>query len=164
MKKLYMIGGPMGVGKTTVCGILKKKLQRCVFLDGDWCWNSEPFISTDETRQMVFDNICFLLGKFLRCGEYENIVFCWVMHQDGIIDGILKRLDLKDAEVKKISLVCTTEELVRRLKSDIAAGARSEDVILRALDRLPLYGGLDTLKIDVSDITAEETADIIMGL
>ena len=113
---------------------------------------------------MVFDNICFLLGKFLRCGEYENIVFCWVMHQDGIIDGILKRLDLKDAEVKKISLVCTPKELVRRLKSDIAAGARSEDVILRALDRLPLYGGLDTLKIDVSDITAEETADIIMGL
>ena len=25
-----MIGGPMGVGKTTVCGILKKRLDNCV--------------------------------------------------------------------------------------------------------------------------------------
>ena len=35
MKNLYMIGGIMGVGKTTVCQILKQRLDSSVFLDGE---------------------------------------------------------------------------------------------------------------------------------
>ena len=31
MKKLYLIGGTMGVGKTTTCQVLKRKLEK-VFL------------------------------------------------------------------------------------------------------------------------------------
>ena len=34
MKKLYIIGGTMGVGKTTVGQQLKKDLPNSVFLDG----------------------------------------------------------------------------------------------------------------------------------
>ncbi len=43
MKHLYLIGGTMGVGKTTVCQALNKELHNSVFLDGDWCWNADPF-------------------------------------------------------------------------------------------------------------------------
>ena len=57
MKNLYMIGGTMGVGKTTICQKLKQKLNNCVFLDGDWCWDSDPFKVTDETKKMVLNNI-----------------------------------------------------------------------------------------------------------
>lgn len=35
MKTVYLIGGTMGVGKTTVCQCLKRKLENSVFLDGD---------------------------------------------------------------------------------------------------------------------------------
>ena len=35
MKTLYLIGGTMGVGKTTVSQQLKKDLINSVFLDGD---------------------------------------------------------------------------------------------------------------------------------
>ena len=76
MKKLYLIGGAMGVGKTTVSQILKKKLVNSVFLDGDWCWDSDPFQVTEETKAMVIDNICYLLNNFLRCSAYDNIIFC----------------------------------------------------------------------------------------
>jgi len=89
MKTLYMIGGTMGVGKTSVCTELKHLLPRCVFLDGDWCWDADPFQVTEETKTMVLDNIGFLLRQFLRCSVYENIVFCWVMHEQSIIDVIL---------------------------------------------------------------------------
>jgi broad-specificity NMP kinase len=34
MKNIYLIGGTMGVGKTTTCQIIKNKLNNCVFLDG----------------------------------------------------------------------------------------------------------------------------------
>ncbi|HJA68049.1 MAG TPA: AAA family ATPase [Candidatus Mediterraneibacter cottocaccae] len=92
-KHLYLIGGPMGVGKTTVGQILKKMLPDCVYLDGDWCWDMDPFTVTDETKRMVIENICALLNNFLKCSAYENIVFCWVMHEQGIIDEILARLN-----------------------------------------------------------------------
>lgn len=43
MKTLYLIGGAMGVGKTTVYQRLKMKLDNSVFLDGDWRWDSLKF-------------------------------------------------------------------------------------------------------------------------
>ena len=64
MKSLYLIGGTMGVGKTTVCRILKQQLPDAVFLDGDWCWDADPFVVTEETKAMVLQNICFMLGQF----------------------------------------------------------------------------------------------------
>ena len=84
MKKLYLIGGTMGIGKTTVCQWLKLKLNNSVFLDGDWCWDANPFRVTEETKQMVMQNICFLLNQFIHCSVYYNIIFCWVMHEQSI--------------------------------------------------------------------------------
>ena len=72
MKTLYMIGGTMGIGKTTVCQQLKQDLPNSVFLDGDWCWDASPFQVTDETKAMVTNNICYLLNNFLKCSAYEN--------------------------------------------------------------------------------------------
>lgn len=42
MKTVYLIGGTMGVGKTTVCQLMKAKLPNSVFLDGDYCWDMHP--------------------------------------------------------------------------------------------------------------------------
>lgn len=74
MKTLYLVGGTMGVGKSTVCQILKRRLSDSVFLDGDWCWDAHPFQVTEETKSMVMENICFLLNQFLRCTVYENVI------------------------------------------------------------------------------------------
>ncbi|MBO4783943.1 MAG: AAA family ATPase, partial [Lachnospiraceae bacterium] len=56
MKTIYLIGGTMGVGKTTVSQQLKKELPNSVFLDGDWCWDADPFQVTEETKAMVMRN------------------------------------------------------------------------------------------------------------
>lgn len=158
MKTLYLVGGPMGVGKTSVCQLLKRRLDRCAFLDGDWCWDMDPFVVNDETKEMVLDNICFVLDRFLHCTEFENVVFCWVLHQQGIWDAILSRLDTRGWRVVRAALVAPPEALVRRLQGDIAAGRRQPDVIPRSLARLPLYEKLDVLQIDTSERSAEETA------
>ena len=98
MKHIYVIGGTMGVGKTTTSQVLKKKLTNSVFLDGDWCWDMHPFLVNQETKQMVMENICFLLNQFIRCSSIENIVFCWVMHEQAIIDHILTQINTKGCE------------------------------------------------------------------
>ena len=65
----------MGVGKTSVCQQLKKILPNSVFLDGDWCWDADPFQVTEETKKMVTDNICYLVNNFLCCSAYETVNF-----------------------------------------------------------------------------------------
>jgi broad-specificity NMP kinase len=162
MKQLYLIGGTMGVGKTATCQVMKRKLYNSVFLDGDWCWDMHPFQVTEETKEMVMQNICFLLNNFIKCTVLENIVFCWVMHQQEIIDEFLSRLDTQGCQVHLISLICSPDALRERLVKDIHAGIRTEDILVRSLERIPLYEKLGTTKVDVSNITPEEAAEIII--
>ena len=156
MKHLYLIGGPMGVGKTSVGRALQQRLPNCAFLDGDWCWDMKPFFVTDETKAMVMDNICHVLGNFLRCSTFDNVVFCWVMHQQSILDELVSRLPLRDVELHCISLTASRSALADRLQKDIEAGLRQPDVIGRSLDYLPLYEGLNTQKVDTTGLTIEE--------
>ena len=164
MKTLYLIGGTMGVGKTTVSQQLKQDLPNSVFLDGDWCWDASPFQVTEETKAMVTDNICYLLNSFLHCSAYENVIFCWVMHQQSIIDSILEKLDAKNCDVKCISLIIDEINLRKRLSADVKNGIRTADVIDRSVARISLYQTLDTIKIDTSNKTVQMIADEIIQL
>ena len=162
MKHLYMIGGPMGVGKTTVCQALSAQLDRSVFLDGDWCWAMHPFVVTEETKAMVTDNIVHLLSSFLRCSEIEHVIFCWVMHEQSIIDEILQKLPLNGCQVHSLSLVCSEDALKQRLRKDIDAGFRTDDVIGRSLCRLAIYEKLNTIKINTTHMTVDDVIQAIM--
>ena len=164
MKTIYLIGGTMGVGKTTVCKKMKETLPNAVFLDGDWCWDANPFKVTEETKTMVLHNICFLLNSFLHCSAYENVIFCWVMHEQSIMDDILSGLDLSECTVRCVSLVCTPEALAERLSKDIKNSIRNEDIIERSIQRIPLYDNIHSVKLDVSDITPSEAAEIIAAM
>ncbi len=67
----------------------KKELKNSAFLDGDWCWVANPFQVNDETKGMVIDNICHLLNNFIHCSVYDNVIFCWVMHEQNNINDIV---------------------------------------------------------------------------
>ena len=164
MKTLYLIGGTMGVGKTTVGQQLKKDLNNSVFLDVDWCWDASPFQVTNETKSMVVRNICYLLNSFIHCSAYENVIFCWVMHEQAIIDGIINELDTENCKVKKISLTVDEMNLQNRLMADVAREIRTVDVIDRSVTRIPMYQALDTIKIDTSNKTVREIVDEILAL
>ena len=161
MKNLYIVGGTMGVGKTAVCQQLKMNLSNSVLLDGDWCWDSNPFQVTDETKSMVMDNICYLLNNFLHCSAYENVIFCWVMHQQSIIDSIVEKLDTQSCDVKCISLIVDEANLRKRLTKDVESGIRVEDIIERSITRIPMYDTLNTIKIDTNEKTVAMIANEI---
>lgn len=164
MKKLYIIGGTMGVGKTTACQILKRKLNNAVFLDGDWCWDAHPFQVTEETKLMVVDNICYLLNNFIHCSTYNNIIFGWVMHEQSIIDDLLSKLDTSSCELITISLICSAEILKARWQKDITNGLREHNNLEKSINRLPLYQELKTIKIDTSKLSPEEVVEKILAL
>lgn len=161
MKNLIIINGTMGVGKTAVCNELTKLIANNAFLDGDWCFNIHPFIVNDETKKIVIENICFLLNQYIHCSSIKNIIFCWVMHEQSIIDTILKRLDKKDININIFSLTADAKTIESRLRKDIKSGKRNEDVIKRSLERIENYYHLDTVKIDTNNTSPLEIAKII---
>ncbi|NCU27643.1 hypothetical protein EOM86_13155 [Candidatus Nomurabacteria bacterium] len=95
---------------------------------------------------------------------YENVIFCWVMHEQGIIDHILENTARPNCNVRSVSLLCNEQTLRERLSEDIRNGIRKEDVILRSVARIPLYDKLDTVKIVTDGKTPENVADEIAAL
>lgn len=164
MKKLIMIGGTMGIGKTTVSQKLKYTLDKSVFLDGDWCWDMHPFIVNEETKGMVMNNIVYQLNQFINCSSIENIIFCWVMHEQTIIDDILSRLNVTDCQVYCLSLVCQPSVFKARIQKDIDLGIRKQDVLEKSLERLKMYDRLKTIKIDVSQLSVTDVVKSISHL
>ena len=162
VKWFCIIGGPMGVGKTTVGQILKRQLENCAFLDGDWCWDMHPFRVNERTKALVMDNICCVLGNFLRCGEFDHIVFCWVMYEQRIIDEICSSLDLSDWKILSVSLVCSEEALEERIRKDMGKGLRSGGVLERSLERMKLYDRVQSVKIDTTGKAPEKVAEEIV--
>lgn len=157
MKHVYLIGGPMGIGKSTICNQLNQDLDHSVFLDGDWCWNMDPFIVNQDTKNMVLDNITHCLNNFIHTPGIENIIFCWVMHKQDIIDQIIQKLDTKGVDIHLISLICEKEELIKRMLID----RRDNQTIRKSLQYLELYKDLDTQKIDVTTLDVQKTIDKI---
>lgn len=157
MKHVYLIGGPMGIGKSTICNQLNQDLDHSVFLDGDWCWNMDPFIVNQDTKNMVLDNITHCLNNFIHTPGIENIIFCWVMHKQDIINQIIQKLDTEGVDIHLISLICEKEELIKRM----LINRRDNQTIRKSLQYLELYKDLDTQKIDVTTLDVQKTIDKI---
>ena len=86
------------------------------------------------------------------------------MDQQSILDEILSRLDTTGWQVLPVSLVCSREALCKRLQQDVSREKRSAGIFIRSPERLPRYASLQTRKLDVSNLTPQETADRLAAM
>lgn len=163
MKKLLMINGSMGVGKTTVCQALKHLLKPCAFLDGDWCWDMEPFQVTQENKKMVLDNIAYLLNSYLQNSAFSYVIFCWVVPAESIWEEILSHITAQDFCVYKITLLANEQTLSQRILLD-AIHPRQEDTLQKSLSYLPFYSHMNTNRIHTDDKSVSEICEEIIRL
>lgn len=163
-KKLIIINGTMGVGKSATCKELYKRLEGSVWLDGDWCWMMNPFIVNQESKKMVEDNITYLLRNYLTNSSFKYVIFNWVIHSEEIFNTLLERLNDLEFNIIKITLICSEKSLKSRIMKDIKNNLRNENSIDKSLDRLQLYKNMDTIKIDTSNISISETVDKIIEI
>lgn len=151
----------MGVGKTATCRELNKNIANSVWLDGDWCWMINPFVVNDENKNMVINNITYLLKSFLINSSLEYIIFDWVIHTEDIYNLILAPLKELEFEVIKITLSCSEEILKKRIEESIQFNRRD---VNKSLAYLQLYERMSTLKIDTTDLSIRQTVDRIIAL
>ncbi|MCD8205687.1 MAG: AAA family ATPase [Clostridia bacterium] len=161
-KTMYIIGGTLGVGKSSVSEKLRHILPASVYLDGDWCWDMFPMQVTNETRDMVFENICHILNNFLRCSVVESIIFSWYLPQKEMIDKILSGLDYEPERVVEVILTCDKKVLEKRLKKELKCGVRTDsELVEKGLELVPMYEKLDIKKVDTSHLSPYDAAYII---
>jgi|APHig6443717497_1056834.scaffolds.fasta_scaffold30800_2 broad-specificity NMP kinase len=160
MKKLIIINGTMGVGKTTTCKLLYKHFNKSIWLDGDWCWMMNPWDFNEENKEMVKKNIIFLLRGFLDNSNFEYVFFSWVIHRNDIMEWLLDELKDYNLQIYKFSLVCSEKEMERRM----LLNGRSLDGIKESIERNKLYYGMDTIKIDTSDKSVDDVIGEIKNL
>lgn len=153
MKKLIIINGAPGIGKSATSQLLYQQLNNSAWLDGDWCWMINPFKVTDENKQMVEDNINHLLSNYINNSTIEYIILCWVIPHQSLLNSLLEKLPIKNFQIYKITLTAQADIFRNRLLKD----KRTDDQIFDSIKRLEAYHNMDTIKIDTSDLSIQET-------
>ena len=157
-KNLVFIGGALGVGKIACAVELKKLLPCCACLEGEACVDLTPRSESDEVRALALDNISYLIGNFLACGEVENVILLYSLHDNNTAEELLARLGAVEFDFYHITLTASPETVSARLSWDIRRGNRRRAQIARALALLPLYDSVDSIKLATDDLTPRQVA------
>lgn len=162
MKKLILIQGPNGVGKSTLCKHLHQKLMNSSLVEPEWCRMINPFYFDDEINSLTISNMTHLLRSYLSCSSVEYVIFNYGFHgpRKKIYDQVMD--NLKDLEYKfiPITITCNEEENIRRMIKDY----RDSERINRALAARNIYENLGAPLIDTTSLSVEETVDRVIEI
>lgn len=122
MKKLILILGANGVGKSTTSKILLDKLLKCAYIDADWCRAINPFPFTESTKETVINNVYCMFRNYFLCRGIENVIFPYSFHGERkeIFEQVLEKLrqDSIEFDLCPIILKCSEEENMSRAQKD----------------------------------------------
>ena len=119
-RKLILVSGAPGTGKSSLCRHLFSTTDSCAWLDGDWCWMINPWRpkTKHEKRYAEQSMIRILRGYLADDSDIKIVLFSWVMSSAGMFDLISDPLSDLPLQLTKIALVCDSPELQRRLSVD----------------------------------------------
>lgn len=160
MKRLIIVSGTMGVGKTSTCSSLYRMAPRTVWLDGDWCWLMNPWDMCEENRRMAMSNIIWMLRAYLKNSTFDNVVFSWVLHRQEIIDELMDGLDGLDFTLNAYVLTCSPQALEARMLGE----GRSRQQLHDSLDRMPLYSEIGWPQVNTDGMDCHAAAARIANL
>ena len=153
-KKLVIITGPAGVGKSTMVRELFRMMDGCAWLDADWCWMLNPWHSQSvEQRERLIDSFGQILTTYFRDEHTHTVLFSWVIRDALLFQVIRDMVECDDIRVLPIVLICDTEEHQRRLVRDM----RSEASVNRHED-MHVFKQLGVWTLDTTDLTPLQTA------
>jgi broad-specificity NMP kinase len=163
MKNLILILGAPGVGKTATCNELKRMLTNNFFIDADYLLETTPFIYDQEMKQIFYKNIAFVLSNICEHSQLENIIHCWIIPEEEILQNIISNLNLTNMKLNIFILVCSTQAHLDRIAND-SNPRRKETKLGSSLENLKAYKNTKFIEIDTTKLTPEKVASEIEKL
>jgi cytidylate kinase len=165
MKRLILICGPNGVGKTTACRQLLEVMNHSAYVDSDWCRAMNPFAFDEETIGIIEANITGLMANYFQSSFIEDVIFQYGLHgpRKRILDDIMDELRSRGIAFRfcPVILTCDLEENIQRMKGD----GRDDARIRRAVENTRgIYAAYDYPTIDTTALSVSETVDAIIGV
>lgn len=159
-KRLIFISGTIGSGKTTLSNKLVYSIPNSVMLDGDWCFQQgKTWYFDKDTKNMAIDNIIYILNNYIQNPHFENIIFCWTLHKQEMLDQILNGINLKEKlDFYHFSIVCSFDTIKERIikrhlerSKQFLTTIDQEQIqrdIIGAWKKTKFYMTNDTIKLD----------------
>ena len=158
VKTLLVLNGAPGIGKSVTAREIQKRLYRSVWLDGDWCWMANPWIVTQETKEVAESNMAFVLSNFLGCSEYRYVIYSWLFRRNEVLRSVLDRLTTSAFETIFITLTCEPETYKSRL---MHAGRKNSD-IQRHVKTLAMCSDVDAIQIETTGVAIPAVVEAIL--
>jgi shikimate kinase len=158
--RLVLIGGPPGIGKSTVLRHVERAFERCACLDADDAWRVRPFEVTPETGPLFMRNVQEVLRGYLEAGV-PLVVLTWVLANPELIKRLLDGLDGRFEDVLILHLVASPEALADRCARD-AERPRAIPYVLRKLEEIRAlpYAKIDVTGLETRAVGARIVAEI----
>ena len=162
-KKLFLVGGASGTGKTAICNQIAGKISGLVVLDGDVIWSCGNF--TPEKTEAFYAFVLRICNEIAKSGLSVAVFHAGA----GVPENIehCRERELFD-EVHYLGLYCSDEELEKRLRERPEWRDQNPDGFISAMKGFNamyrLYGkdGSKMDKVDTSSITLMESSRQVM--
>lgn len=165
MKKLVFICGASGIGKSTTCAALYKRIDKSALVDSDYFRLINPFEFSKELKSIVEDNMSTLLINYLKSSSINTIIFIYGFHgpRKQIFDNIMTRLSQTGIEYTFIPIIleCELEENIRRAQIDGRDKSRIQFGIENSRD---IYNQYNYPRLDITSLTTDEAVDKLINM
>jgi len=161
MKNLLFICGPNGIGKTTICKEIIRKLPNSAYVDSDPCRLMNPFILDDETIPTIAKNISDLIINYIDCPVIETVVFSYGFHgrRREVFEKVMQTVAKKDFKFIPFLLTCSEEENIKRMNMDNRSLERKQRAIEESRKA---FDDISYPQIDITDFSISEAAENII--
>lgn len=162
MKRLIVLLGPNGVGKSTVSREVLCRLTNSTYIDSDTLRMINPGGNSEDLIAVQKANITAVMKNYFSSPIINTVIFPYGLHghREKVLTDIITSVQSDfDIEILEIILTCSVEENIRRMKND----CRDEQRIQRAVNNTrEIYDNLPYPKIDTTSLTPSYTAKIII--
>ena len=123
---IYLVSGPVGVGKSTTSKKLAQMVKKCVLLEGDSILNMFEYgseTSWEERLSLTWENIVILTRNLIQ--NDFNVVIDFVVEDE--LDWFCKHISDLQVTLKYIVMRADKEKLIERIRmrGDIESIERS---------------------------------------
>ncbi|WP_106767819.1 AAA family ATPase [Paenibacillus faecalis] len=160
---IIIITGSAGIGKSTITGLLSKKIKSCVCIHSDSVHNFmvNANISLDFLK-ITDENISLLIKNFERHG-FKNIIVDAVYETLEQFDLAINQFKKIDSNIVSIMLYCDLNENLRRNKLRNNEDIMPDDRIIELNKIFSQHNHFD-YKIDISNLSIAQSVQRVTDI